>query len=170
MNCSSLTSGLDFLQTIRILALLPRKWKNSFLGITRHSVMVHTHGVWELLSYTGASYPALTALAQNILCGGKRGSPCCSFPAKAVNVGNFCSYLGVAANWSWMNRRFLCLPQYLAKEFSMSFGWRCGKTLGRRQHLAEGMVRRAVRCSRMKELGCWSGTAWELVTEEFCKT
>jgi len=115
MNCSSLTSGLDFLQTIRILALLPRKWKNSFLGRTIYGVIVHTHGVWELLSYTGATYSALTALVQTLHCGVKTGS------LMAVNVGNYGSYQGVIATCSWMSKHFLCLPQHLAKEFSVCF-------------------------------------------------
>lgn len=168
MNCSSLTSGLDFLQTIRILALLPRKW-NSFLGSTVYGVIVHTHGVWELLPYTGASYSALTALVQALIWERETGSPPCSFQAKAVTIGNFCSYQGVVPTCSWVSEHFLCLPQYLAKEFSVCFGWRYRKGLGRREHPAEEKGTGAIRCSRMKEGACWRGTAWELVTEEFCK-
>lgn len=117
MNSSLLTSSLDFLQTTRILALLPRKWKNAFLGSTINGVIVHMHGVWQLLPCTGATYSALAALVQALLWRGKSGSPPCSFPAKAVNAGDF--YQGVVATCSWMSERFLCLPQYLAEEFSM---------------------------------------------------
>lgn len=67
MNCSLLTSGLGSLQAIRILALLPRKWKSSFVGNAIHSVTMHTHGVWELLPNFGVSYPALTAPVQTLL-------------------------------------------------------------------------------------------------------
>lgn len=137
MNCSLLTSSLDFLQPIGILALLPRKWKNSFLGSTITGVIVHMHRVWELLPCTGATYSALAALVQALLWRGETGSPPCSFPATAANAGNF--YQGVVATCSWMSECFLCLPQYPADN-SVCFGWRYRKSLGRREHLAEEMA------------------------------
>lgn len=161
MNSSSLTSGLDFLQTTRILAPLPRKWENS--SGEHH---VGWEGAqpwgWELLPHSGASYSARSAPVQASFWGGTGSSPCSS-PAKALTPG---SYRGAVATCSRMSEGFLCFPQCLAKKSSVCFGSRYRRGLGRSEHPA----------------GSWGEQGWgaagrgkgmlkgELVTKEFCKT
>lgn len=125
MNGSSPTSGLEFLQTTKGLAPLPRKRRNAFVGSSTAGVMAHGRGVWELPPpYTGASSPALTALAQALR--GGDGTTSLRLPSKGAHRRQLLHPPGRSCNSLLDARTFLLLSTAASKGIQRVF-WLKGK-------------------------------------------